>query len=177
MDVEVKPELGKVTDVNEVVVWSWVLGIPTVTRAGDVEQWGATIGPSAEGLGGGILDTERVLVTTMVVYIVDKGDVDSLAQGQQVIDSVGTVVVLDNKHTLGIVGEQTEVLCETLECGRLVTVSTATVNDESVSTYKHSNLGVEVKLLDSGCDNLWLGRREDAELVWVEQETDTVGLG
>ena len=177
MDVEVKPELGEVIDVNEVVVWSWVLGIPTVTRAGDVEQRGATIGPSAEGLGGGILDTERVLVATMVVYIVDKGDVDSLAQGQQVIDSVGTVVVLDNKHTLGIVGEQTEVLCETLECGRLVTVGTATVNDESVSTYKYSNLGVEVELLDSGCDNLWLGRREDAELVWVEQKTYAVGLG
>ena len=38
---------------------------------GDVEQRGATIGPSAEGLSGGILDTERVLVTTMMVYIVD----------------------------------------------------------------------------------------------------------
>ena len=105
MNVEVKPEQGEVVDVNEVMVWSWVLGIPTVTRAGDVEQWRATICPSAEGPGGGILDTERVLVATMVVYIVDKRNVYSLAQGQQVIDSVGAVVVLDNKHTLGIVGE------------------------------------------------------------------------
>ena len=133
--------------------------------------------PCCRGQVRGLALAQAVGIAAVVMHVVDKGQAQVRAQGQEVGHGVACVVVFNAEPTGHVFGQASEGLGETTQSGLLVPIDTPGVDVDEVRADHVGQEGVVFEFAHGVFHHMVVRRGQDHELVRVEAEANALRLG